>query len=379
MVCPTCGAAQYEPRLVVSTFCKKCGVHLSIQKGKVTASGVSRAGGRVDNSAWDTAPAAPKPTAEASKSGSGWLPVSPPARNGSGNLKPIQVHPESSASEPVSEVSDFVKPVSKEEQEEGGFGVFLKQQVAPETTTEPEEETRPVETKPESDPPAVQERDTGVIRRPQSNSPPPTPAPEPMSASTLQKMRDQGAYRNAYFKDADCFDCGHKFKVGRSSRSANCPQCGSYISMEDVEINMHSTQPIKTRGDVLIRKRGHLSTDTVVCRDLRCQGMVEANIQASGDAAFRTVGNIIGEVRCKRFLVEKGADVTFLNLIHADEAEIHAKITGTIVCTGLLTIGRDGAVYGDVTARSVNIEPGGELNGAMNIVRAQAMPKPTLG
>lgn len=199
-----------------------------------------------------------------------------------------------------------------------------------------------------------------------------------MSASTLQKMRDQGVYKNAYFKDADCFECGHKFKVSRSSRSANCPQCGALISMEDVEINMASSQSIKTRGDVLIRKRGHLSTDLVVCRDLRCQGIVEANIQASGDAAFRTVGNIIGEIRCKRFIVEKGADVTFLNLIYAEEAEIQARITGTIMCSGPLTIGRDGSVNGDVTTRSINIEPGGELNGAMNIVRTQPMTRPVL-
>jgi cytoskeletal protein CcmA (bactofilin family)/ribosomal protein S27E len=227
-------------------------------------------------------------------------------------------------------------------------------------------------------PPEPRVLEAPVARRPQSNSPPPTPAPEPMSASTLQKMRDQGVYRNAYFKDADCFECGHKFKVSRSSRSANCPHCGSLISLEDIEINMATNQAIKTRGDVLIRKRGHLSTDLIICRDIRCQGIVEANIQASGDAVFRTVGNIIGEVHCKRFIIEKGADVTFLNLIHAEETDIQAKITGTILCTGPLTIGKDGAVFGDVTARSINIEPGGELNGAMNIVRTQTMPRPAI-
>jgi len=274
-----------------------------------------------------------------------------------------------SAAEP--EQTDFAKPVSKEEEEEGGFGVFLKQQASPLESSNPSAEKTVSE-------PQLPIEEAPAVRRPQSNSPPPTPAPEPMSASTLQKMREQGIYRNAYFKDADCFDCGHKFKVSRSSRSANCPQCGALISLEDVEINMASSQSIKTRGDVLIRKRGHLSTDLVICRDLRCQGIVEANIQAAGDAAFRTVGNIIGEIRCKRFIIEKGADVTFLNLIYAEEAEIQAKITGTIICSGPLTIGKDGAVYGDVTVRSVNIEPGGELNGAMNIVRTQVMPKPVL-
>lgn len=183
-------------------------------------------------------------------------------------------------------------------------------------------------------------------------------------------------YRNAYFKDAECFDCSHKFKVSRSSRSANCPNCGAYISLEDIEINMASTQSIKTRGDVLIRKRGHVSTDLIYCKDLRCQGIVEANIHASGDAIFRTTGTIIGVIRCRRFVIEKGADVTFINDVHAEEADIQSRVTGTIYSSGPMLIGANGAVFGDITARSVSIEPGGELNGAMNIVRSQSPTRP---
>jgi len=181
-------------------------------------------------------------------------------------------------------------------------------------------------------------------------------------------------YRNQYFKDAECFDCGHKFKTGRSAKSANCPACGAYISLEDVEINMTSTQSIKTRGDVLIRKRGRLSASSVHCRDLECHGIIEANVTCSGDATFRTTGSIIGEIRCNRFVVEKGADVAFLNAVHATEVEIQARVTGTIYSSGPVLIGGGGAINGDVTARSVSIEPGGELNGAINIVRGKQPP-----
>ena len=50
---------------------------------------------------------------------------------------------------------------------------------------------------------------------------------------------------------------------------------------------MTSTQPIKTRGNVLIRKRGRLSASSVQCRDLECHGIIEANVTCSGDATFR--------------------------------------------------------------------------------------------
>lgn len=333
--------------MVVSTFCKKCGIHLSISRKQVSASSVSRAGGVIDDSAWQS----PKPGNQTS------APKSAPL------TKPVPAPAPAPATDSTA-APDHIQPLTDEETAEGGFGVFLKQQLAP----APSPISSPLTALRQSAPPPEEPQ---VERRPQSNSPPPTPAPEPMSASTLQKMKDQGMYRNAYFKDADCFDCGHKFKVSRSSRSANCPTCGSYISLEDVEINMPTTQAIKTRGDVLIRKRGHLSADSIRCKDLRCQGIIEANIEASGDAIFRTVGTIIGEVRCKRFVIEKGADVTFINEIHAEEVDIQSRVTGAIFSSGLLLIGRDGSVNGDITARSVSIEPGGELNGAMNIVRSQ--------
>lgn len=197
-----------------------------------------------------------------------------------------------------------------------------------------------------------------------------------MTASTLQKMKDQGLYRNQYFKDAECFECSHRFKVSRSSRSADCPSCGAHIVMEDVEINMPSNQTIKTRGDVLIRKRGMLSgEDTVICKDLRCYGALEADVEVAGDAAFSSTGTVTGKVRCKRLIIEKGCDVTFQHPVHAEEVEIRARVTGTLISSGLVLIGTNGCANGDVTARSVSIEPGGELNGAMNIVRV-GKPKP---
>lgn len=205
---------------------------------------------------------------------------------------------------------------------------------------------------------------------------PPSPMAPVTPGGTLQKMKDQGFYRQQYFKEAQCFDCGQKFKVNRSSRSANCTSCGAFISLEDVDLNLPSTQPIKTRGDVIIRKRGQLSAAYLYARDLRCQGLVSANIHCSGDAIFRTTGKIVGEVHCRRFIVEKGSEITFMNPVHAEEVEIHSPITGNVFSQGPVLISANGAVNGDVTARSVSIEPGGELNGAMNIVRSSPPASP---
>ncbi|OYW75062.1 MAG: hypothetical protein B7Z37_15075 [Verrucomicrobia bacterium 12-59-8] len=316
-------------------------MHLTVEKRRVIASQVTRSGVGMDDS-WTAEQAVESPPAPA-----------------------VLKEP---AAKPAEKTAPETAPTAAD-----GFGAFLQSQnlPAPADSPPPAEPAAVAPAEAVTTPPPVAEPVTASMRRPQSNSPPPTPAPAPHTATSLQKMKEQGMYRNQYFKDAECFDCGHKFKTGRSAKSANCPACGAYISLEDVEINMTSTQPIKTRGNVLIRKRGRLSATSVQCRDLECHGIIEANVTCTGDATFRTIGSIIGEIHCHRFAVEKGADVAFLNAVHATEVDVQARVTGTIYSTGPVLIGSNGAINGDVTARSVSIETGGELNGAMNIVRGK--------
>ncbi|MFM2168758.1 MAG: hypothetical protein RIS79_3129 [Verrucomicrobiota bacterium] len=317
-------------------------MHLTIQKRRVTASNASRSGVGYQDWTGDKPSAPPAPAA---------APLAEP--------------------KPTSAATPVPVAVAREDRAVDSLDAFLKTQVQPSAPAVPATE------RPEKPAKGVGEPRTDYLCRHSSYSPPPPTAPAPINANSIQKMKDLGMYRNQYFKDADCFDCGHKFKTSRSARSASCPACGAHISLEDVEINMNTTQPVKTRGDVIIRKRGHLSASSLQCRDLRCFGNLEANVECGGDAIFKATGTVIGEIRCRRFIVERGADLVFKNPIRAQEVEIHARIAGTIFSSGPMLIGTYGAVNGDVTARSVSIEPGGELNGAMNIVRAKpASPVP---
>ena len=170
----------------------------------------------------------------------------------------------------------------------------------------------------------------------------------------------------------ECFECGHKLKVTRSSKSAECSQCGAAICLEDLDINLHHTTPIRTRGDVIIRKPGRVSTSSVECKSLTCQGRLEVKtLRCQQDAIFRQGGGVDADIRCDHLVVEKGADVTFLKPVHAEDMTLNGRVTGTLQAQGKITIGKHGSVNGDITARSVLIEPGGELNGAMNIVRTR--------
>lgn len=314
VVCPVCGAAQYEPRLVVTTFCKKCGEHLRIAGRKIIASSQIN----------------PVPSA-----------VFPSEMSSTGRVfEQEETHPSESGGYPAHEPSPA---------DQGPLGLGSMMGFA-------------------GDPEAA-ETSSARAAMPEKASEA-APVQGPMPASTLQKMKEQGYYKQQYFKEVECFDCHHKFKVGRSAKSTQCPACGVHLCLEDFEINLPSTSPILTRGDVLIRKNGNVNTSEIKCRDLKVFGSVCAQLECTGDLTLRTAGTIIGEVRCKRFIVEKGSDIHFHNMIYADEVDVQARVFGNIQCSGKVNIGAQGWIHGDVTARSVSIEPGGQLDGAMNILRS---------
>jgi cytoskeletal protein CcmA (bactofilin family)/ribosomal protein S27E len=195
--------------------------------------------------------------------------------------------------------------------------------------------------------------------------------------STLERMRAQSSYRQGNFKEVECFECGHRFKVSRSSKTAECSHCGATVCLEDFDINLHHTTPIRTRGDVTIRKPGRVTTSQVECKSLFCQGKLAVeSLHCRQDAVFRAGADVEAEIACQHLIVEKGADVTFVKAVHAEDMTLNGRVTGTLQAKGKITIGINGSVNGDITAGAVLIEPGGELNGAMNIVRARPASTP---
>jgi cytoskeletal protein CcmA (bactofilin family)/ribosomal protein S27E len=378
--CPACGAFQHEPKLVVSTLCRVCGAHLAIDRGRVTATGQPAPAPPVRRSSTP----APRPSTEAAK------PVPEPS------VRPAEPAPDAapaSAENPAKEL---------------GFGAFLKNlvaQPAPPASDTPASDT-PASDTPASAPPAISkksgkrrantetETELGLILEPPAAKPEPqqeqaaeaapvAAAPQTATApvqplTTWNAGRgltpDQGLYRNQYFRETECFECGLRAQVSRAVRSVACSRCGATVPLDDIEIRNPVQRTLRTRGDVMIRRSGVVTADQLECKDLRCYGLLETNVKATGDVILRTSGTLLGAIQCRRLLIEKGSDVTFLNEVHAQQIEVHARVTGSLVANGSLLIGATGAVNGDVTASSVSIQPGGELNGAMNIVRAKPTP-----
>lgn len=86
------------------------------------------------------------------------------------------------------------------------------------------------------------------------------------------------------------------------------------------------------------------------------------------NARFRESVTIGGDARFGTLVIERGANVTFENFAHADLMVIRGCVSGELVCQGTVDIHEGAHVLGSVAARSINLLPGGILDGEMKIL-----------
>jgi Restriction endonuclease/Polymer-forming cytoskeletal len=74
------------------------------------------------------------------------------------------------------------------------------------------------------------------------------------------------------------------------------------------------------------------------------------------------------EVRCGMMVVGREAEVQFMKPVHTRDLVIEGRATGHFFCDGKLTIRHDAVLNGLVAARSIDVAPGGSLDGEASIV-----------
>ena len=225
---------------------------------------------------------------------------------------------------------------------------------------------------------------------PALSSPPPRPpslpfqisgygdhdAPLVARAASLSKSPVSSTHREPP-REVECFDCGAKQKVAAASTSTICRGCSTYLDLRSIEIKDRTNQRIRTRGDVTVEKKGALLGASVHCGHLTIYGTVSGSIYASGDVHLKNDSRILGEVRCRRFILDKKCEVQCLQPVHAEVVEIHGHATGHFHATRCITLSRHAELTGSATAQTIAVEPGGILNGQI-LVQHPAPPGPLL-
>lgn len=165
-----------------------------------------------------------------------------------------------------------------------------------------------------------------------------------------------------------CYRCYHTQPVSRYAKSTQCGRCNAYISLADFEIKTVKSHTLRTRGDVVITRKGGLVNDSeIACHHLTVNGAIDARVDCTGDAVFRHSGVVRGSLYCDKLVIEKNCEIRFPDGVMAGRAEIHGHLIGDLTCSGKARLGRTGIIEGDLVAIDVEVKDGGRVSGRTEI------------
>lgn len=328
LTCPDCGHRQQEPTRVVSSQCRACQTHFQVVAGKAVSKN-----------------RAVQPFARIRKE-----PVE--------DEEPIEEKPK-----PSPPIRTHKEPVGDEAPEE-------TKQSAPPIRTRKETVEEKIVNEPRVTP------FTRVRKEPVESDEAELPRIRPYSPSDRQ-TRPPGDPRPFWLKllqpskpprETSCFECGAPITALGDAQSSQCPKCGSYVSLQNYDIDQHWNRRIQTRGDVKILKSGSIAGASVRCHHLTVLGELSGSVECSGDLIIRSHGKIIGAVVCRNLRIEKGAKVEFLNPVKAETARIDGEVHGQISCSGSVTLEKRAQLHGLVRTASLVVKPGAKHSGMIEMV-----------
>lgn len=164
-----------------------------------------------------------------------------------------------------------------------------------------------------------------------------------------------------------CLDCEHQHDAPSEASSTLCPACGAYVSLKNYIINNHWNGRIETRGNVTIQKKAVVTDIIVRCHDIVVLGTLKGGIDCSGDITLNSHSKIMGQVSCRRLIIDKRANVAFANEVKCEEAIIDGHVTGHFVCRGKLHLKKKAVLNGNIVVANMTIDKGARHNGQISI------------
>lgn len=168
-------------------------------------------------------------------------------------------------------------------------------------------------------------------------------------------------------REVVCFECGVSQLVSRRAGSTQCRACSTFIDLRDWDVRTPHTGRIRTRGDVRVHKKGALLGTAVYCGSLILHGKVNGSVQAQETVEIQTDCNIIGQIRCRRFVVGRKCVVRCHQPVYTEELEVHGWLSGRIFVTGKSVIEGRATLEGTLITGALHLRPGGTLNGDVEV------------
>ncbi len=358
VICPSCQHAQTEPTKALSSNCRKCSTYFKIEKGVAIDSSPSAS--PFQKKATEQAPEKQGEALTKKEEPNHTPPKNTPIK---AQTSPVN-HEKKAKQEPTEKKEPRIKPNQAELIKKDSLAAATpKQDPSTAAKTKPEPLVKQ-ELKIEPEKEAVEEKvQNEIISPPESVSYfKKNDSLNVSSKTSAKKPKGKNAPR-----DVQCFDCSHIHQAPSQASSTNCPKCGSYITLNDIDIRTNSNQRIHTRGNVTIYKKASASTTKITCHHLTVNGSFAGEVDCSGDLTLNQSFNIDGEIHCKHLIIAKRANIEFAKHIYAQDVTIDGTTTGNFTCTGKLELKKRATLTGDIKVATMTMEEGAKHNGQMSI------------
>ena len=183
-------------------------------------------------------------------------------------------------------------------------------------------------------------------------------------------QRFEGLWNRNHSSIVECFDCKRKQEVSGAASSTNCPACSAHIDLRDYKITTAFSRAIKTRGAVHLTAKGELSSTTVTCTSALIEGKLRGNLECVDTATINYSGKIGGRLKARLVILERRSEVQFFRRVRVGSIEIKGRMVGEVIAEGVVNIHKTGSLDGNVTAKGISVEKGGNFSGQLVIGQA---------
>lgn len=165
-------------------------------------------------------------------------------------------------------------------------------------------------------------------------------------------------------REVECYECGRRSHVPAAALSASCVHCHAHLRMADVELKPGSQRlTVRTLGNVTILPEAKLSHLSIVCGNLYIYGQASGSFRCTGVLQISKSTRIEGPVTAGRVLIEKGADVIFVQGVRAGSMEIQGRATGRVDAAGTVLLRKGSLLCGDCRSPRLVTENGSSHHG----------------
>jgi hypothetical protein len=110
-------------------------------------------------------------------------------------------------------------------------------------------------------------------------------------------------------KRVACTHCGGESEVADRAMSVFCPHCRKRLILENFRIkSYHAVREFATCGNIVVEKRGAVAARIVV-DNLLVRGRIQGDVLARGKIQITRTGEVRGDLRAPRLIVEVGATI----------------------------------------------------------------------